>query len=261
MAARRKKAEPAPPVAPAAVVVTAPAPLAAPASVSLSRDLGVVGDPCDPARAAPLRVTATLRGPVVSVPGLDSLLAYAVALLAGREPLTHGDAGPLVEIPILREPAGRFHLCSAPVYAEAHYETRHRNRRFPMAEAQMLAAPDVRRINIQNGATKSFRVPYQQVHLADNEAAWACVGDADRIRDLLRVVGYLGRQRGVGKGPVLSWRVEPIDPWPGFPVVKDGRPTRPLPPDWPGVTCATRSLGVLTYPYWDKTARVPCLLA
>ena len=145
MAARRKKTEP---VAPAAVVVAAPAPLAAPASVSLSRDLGVVGEPCDPACAAPLRVTATLRGPVVSVPGLDSLLAYAVALLAGREPLTHGDAGPLVEIPILREPAGRFHLCSAPVYAEAHYETRHRNRRFPMVEAQMLAAPDVRRINI-----------------------------------------------------------------------------------------------------------------
>lgn len=252
MAARRKKTDAppaAPPPEPALVVVP---------SVALAQR---VGQPCDPARAEPLRIVATLDGPIVSVPMMDSLLAYTVAQRAGLPPIMVGDAYADIDIPVMRSPCGRFHLASAPIYRAECYDTRHRNRRFPMAEAQMFAAADVRRINIQNGATKSFRVPYQQMHLQGDQVLWYVTGDRERIETMLGDVLYLGKSRSVGKGRVVRWSVEPVaEPWPGFPVVADGRPMRPLPLDWPGVTVAERRLVTLSYPYTDSTRRQPCLV-
>lgn len=258
MATRRSKKAPASPPAaapdptpPATIVVAPPSALVAPR----------VGVPCDPSRAEPLRIVAHLDGPVVSVPMLDGILAATVALVERLPPAMAGDVYTEVEIPLMREPGGRFHLCSAPVYREEQYETRHRSRRFPMLEAQMLAAPALRRVNIQNGATKSFRVPYQQAHLVEDRALWYATGDRARVEEMLAITSHLGRQRGVGKGRVVRWQVEPVDePWPGFPLVLDGHPLRPLPLDWPGVTVATRRLSPLTYPYWDQTRRAPCLV-
>lgn len=220
-----------------------------------------VGHACDPARAEPLRVVAHLEGPIVSLPMLDSLLAKAIADLEGLPPVMVGDAYADIDIPVMRSPCGRYHLASAPIGRAECYEMRHRNRRFPMAEAQRFAAPEVRRINVQNGATKSFRVPYQQMHLQGDLVLWYATGDAERVRALLGLVSHLGRQRGVGKGRVARWTVERVsEPWPGFPVVLDGAPLRPLPLDHPGVTVATRKLATLTYPYSDTTRRQPCLV-
>lgn len=260
MAARRsKKADPAP-----AAASPAPAPEPAPTDAppaSLYVRPTRVGTPCDPARAEPLRVVAHLSGPVVSVPMLDSMLAALVALIERLPAVIVGEPYAEVDIPIQREPGGRFHLCSAPIYREERYETRHRNRRFPILEAQMLAGPSLKRVNVQNGPTKSFRIPYQQAHLLDDRVLWYALGDRARFEEMLGLIDYLGKQRGVGKGRVVRWQVERVEePWPGFPVVLDGTPLRPLPLDWPGVTRATRRLTPLSYPYHDQTRRAPCLV-
>lgn len=250
MAARRKPA-PAPPVAP--LVVAPPAPLAA---------RPVVGLPCPPEQAAPLRVVAEVVGPIVTVPRLDAMLAALEALRSGLPAMFDPAECADIEIPVVRSPCGRFHLCADPAYDEEHYETRHRNRRFPMAEAQMFAAPSLTRVNVQGGPTKSFRVPYQRFHVTGRKITWLCLGDAARIEGLLACTGYLGRQRGTGHGKVARWRVEPVtDVWPGFPILRNGAPLRVLPADHPGVTCGSRTFDTLTYPYWDKSRRQPCLVA
>lgn len=238
-----------------------PAPAAAPVVVAPPADLvRRAGRPCDPGLAEPLRIVAHLQGSIVTVPALDAMLAALVATVEGLPPVQTGDTYADIDIPILREPGGRFHLASAPIFREERYEMRHRNRRFPMTEAQMLGGADLRRVNVQNGATKSFRVPYQKTHLVDDRVLWYCQGDRKRIAWLLQTTDYLGRQRGVGAGRVVRWQVESVEePWPGFPVLLDGQPLRPLPLDWPGVTCAVRRLARLSYPYWETIGRVPCL--
>src|SRR6185503_291310 len=96
--------------------------------------------------------------------------------------------------------------------------------------------PTVRRVQLTAGATKSYRIPVEVGYLKGARAEWYCVGDADPIRSLLCHVTHLGKKRSVGKGEIAAWIVEECDAWKGFPIVRDGKPLRPLPLDWPGVT-------------------------
>lgn len=222
-----------------------------------------VGTPCDAARAASLRVTARLGGPV-RMPGgriaLDALLAYWVFAHANVPDTVASGEVLDVEIPILREPDGRFHLCSWSVFEIEQHELTYTNQRFPDAEAQGLGTPKLRRINIKAGRTKSYRLPRDVLHLVDDCITWWCIGDAERIRELLASVTHVGGKRSVGLGRVLEWTVEECEPWePGFPVVLDGRPLRALPPEWPGLGEDMRvERTALTMPYWLAERRQLC---
>lgn len=208
----------------------------------------------------PLHIVARLAGAVAersTSTMLDGLLAWAVALTLGLDPL-----GPIVqvEIPIQRSTCGRFHLCSQAFGRVEEQELRWKNQRFPLAEAQLLGSSKMRSLNLQSGPCRSYRVPLGTAHLVADRLEWWAIGDREEVTRLLAWVGYVGHRRAVGLGRVLEWIVEPCEPWgDGFPVVRDGLPTRPLPADWPGVReDAERAYAALSYPYWRRTEQELC---
>lgn len=212
-------------------------------------------------RFEPLSVTARVGRELV-IPdmgmALDSLLAMATCLRDQVPPANTAAEVLPIEIPVEREPAGRFHLCSNSVCDIAARAKRYTNKRPVIGEAQALAQT-AKRMQINAGPSKGYRIPYETQWPKDGELRWWCIGAAAEIRDLLGLIGYLGKRRGVGLGRVLEWSVEPCEPWSGgFPVVLDGRPLRPLPPDWPGLVDPTVIETTLTYPYWLTERRQPC---
>lgn len=224
-----------------------------------------LGSPVDPARVQPLEVRAHLVGRI-SLPNgpmaIDSLLASAVCLKAGvTAPVRVEDLRP-VEIPVAKEPRGRFHFASFSVGAFERFAPRWINRRFPIAEAQWMAAPSLRRIPISAGPCKSYRIPIEAGHVEGDVLTWYLLGDLDAVRGLLAVIDHLGKRRGVGLGRVVQWDVEPCEPWPSFPVVSpEGKALRTLPIDWPGLVEIETGFKTLTYPYWRREAEELCAMA
>jgi CRISPR type IV-associated protein Csf3 len=209
----------------------------------------------------PLVITARLAGGVSMPAGriaLDALLAAAVALRDELPPVSVAGVLP-IEIPIAREPDGRFHLASFSTSEWETFEARFVNRRFPVAEAQALAVEKFKRIQISTGPCKSFRIPLETGHVASDLLTWWCVGTAGEIAGLLALVTHLGKRRGVGLGRVADWTVQSCKPWgEGFPVVREGRALRPLPVDWPGLVDAELGYACLSYPYWQRPQEVLC---
>jgi CRISPR type IV-associated protein Csf3 len=163
-----------------------------------------------------------------------------------------------IEIPVQREPGGRFHLASLGEAEFEMFERRFVNRRFPLPEAQAIGEPKLRRILLSGGPSKNYRIPMETGHLRDDLITWWCVGDREEIGDLLPHVSHLGKRRAVGLGRVREWRVDPCEAWPGFPVVRDGRALRPLPTDWPGLDQPALAYRTLTYPYWERAREELC---
>lgn len=203
----------------------------------------------------PLQVTAHMGGPFIAMAGtvaLDALLAATVARVERLPPpIDHAALVP-IDIPVALSSCGRYHLCSHGISAQDAMETVYINTRFPVEQAQGMRGPKVRRLQLSTGATKSHRLPKAAGHA--EFLRWYCIGDPERIRGLLRLVGYIGSKRSVGFGRVRRWDVAPVEPWPnGFPVVLDGAPMRPLPADHPGVAPGARmDYGPLSYPYWQQ---------
>jgi CRISPR type IV-associated protein Csf3 len=189
---------------------------------------------------------------------LDSLLVYQVARERGLVCLDATMLSP-IEIPIAKEPGGRFYLCSAGQSVEIEAEMQHTVRRPIVAEAQRLATTRLRRIDITGGENKGYYLP-RPVGYLENGIEWWCLGEAEELRRLLSCVTHLGKRRAVGLGRVDAWSVEPCEPWPGFPVVRDGKPLRRLPIGWPGVEEARCGFGTIAPPYWDQSREEPCLL-
>jgi hypothetical protein len=209
----------------------------------------------------PLVVKCLLSAPMSSPDrhlALDALLAATVIRQTGQPQASAGHECVPVEIPIKRSSCGRFHMASLAQFAIEQRSSSFTNKRFPTKEAVKLSK--MKRVETSQGATKDFRIPREHLHIQDDEVVWYCVGNRVMILDLLCEVTSLGKRRAVGLGALVpgSWTVEPITPWQGFPVVRDGAPLRTLPLDWPGLVDFEPSHGNLTYPYWDKTKEVPC---
>lgn len=210
----------------------------------------------------PLCVRAVLAGPV-ALPGgslaLDGLLAAKVAEETGLPPPSvHGVQQ--VEVPLAKAPGGRFHLASFASFRWEVHEARWVNRRFPVPEAQALAGPKLRRITLSSGPCKSYRLPLEVGHVEADTLTWWCTGDAGEVQRLLALVTHLGKRRAVGHGRVREWLVEECQPWgEGFPVVRDGHPMRPLPPDWPGLSAQVElAYATLSFPYWLRHREEVC---
>lgn len=213
----------------------------------------------------PLEVVAHLRGAVCLPNGpiaLDGLLAAQVAA-RDNLPFAFDERGIApIEIPVQREPGGRFHLASISHQEIDQTELRWLNRRFPVAEAMVFGDAKLRRIDITAKDTKSWRIPLATFHAEHDRLTWWCIGEPDAIHELLKLCHYVGKKRAVGLGAVDRWSVTECEPWPGFPVLRDGLPLRSLPVDWPGLRPdAERGMAVLTYPFWrrhrEEEAAVP----
>jgi hypothetical protein len=205
----------------------------------------------------PIQITAHLQSEVVIPSGsiaIDAILAYAVAMRDRLPPPTFGVQP--VEIPVQREPGGRFHLASFASATWDSQETRYSNRRFPLAESIHLGA--IRRVNTAAGAERSYHLPYTAGHVRGDRLDWYAIADAGAVRDLLATIHYVGKRRTVSYGRVTRWEVESCSPWDGFPVVRDGQALRPLPLDWPGLDVTVAGYATLSYPYWDRTREEMC---
>lgn len=215
---------------------------------------------------APLQVDAILSGPVsFDRPiALDALLGFAIVDREGIAPAIREDAivdlSPWLDRVLERSACGRLYLASAGVVSVEARELRYIHRRFPVDVAQQPTGREMRRLHLSAGPAKSYRIPYERMHLVGDCVTWWCVGERDGIADLLASITHLGRKRAVGNGRVASWSVEPCDAWAdGFPVAHEGRPLRNLPADWPGLAPTTeRQWATLMPPYWRRSAEVEC---
>lgn len=216
---------------------------------------------------APLHVVAhvaesvVLRSPLM----LDAMLAWAVAAERNLLPPLAGQEPEPIEIPIEREPGGRFHLCSEGFAQVVDYEQRYKNRRAPVMQYARLGHGRIKRVDIAAGPNKGYRVPYELRLLAGGKIEWWCLGEPDEISRLLGFVRYVGKHRGSGKGRLdihgTPWTVEHCQPWPGFPVITvDGKPLRPLPLEWPGLSRPRKGFRCLTYPSWDHSNENLCAI-
>ncbi len=210
-----------------------------------------------------LIVTAHLRGGFVSrhPPQLDALLEWVAAERSGyRYPPAAGGDARSFDIPIADSHCGRYRLCSSAQFSAEEHEVHHKHRRAPWVEFARLGSNKIRRVNISLGENKSYRVPFVETHVAGDLLRWFCVGDASGIQSMLAEVRYIGRFRGAGQGRIVRWTVERAEPWPGFPVLRDGEPLRPLPEDVAPDAMAPRGFAALRPPYWDHAREEPCLL-
>lgn len=190
-----------------------------------------------------------LRDPIA----LDALLMGVVARRLGKLPPVSPDEVEPLEIPVRRSDCGRIYLCSSSIHHVERSALRYKQRRAPLQEYARVGSAKIKRADISVGANKSLRVPYVWQMLDGDRLDWFAVGEPDEIRALLADVHYLGKHTGSGKGRVRSWQVEPCEVWPGFPVVRDGRPLRNLPLEWPGLAAGHRSaMANLTPPYWMR---------
>lgn len=210
----------------------------------------------------PLRISARLVGAIANPTrriAIDALLAYAVALRDDLPPVANASEVLPIEIPLMRSPCGRFHMCSLSEHdAVIERETRYVNRRPVIAEAQLMAGDTVKTIQINGGPDKGYRVPMEVGHYSTGEVWWWAIGDADAVRELLKLVTHLGKRRAVGVGKVLAWEVVECEPWgDDYPVMRDGKPLRALPPEWPGCEGMRTARASLTYPYWLRESYQP----
>jgi CRISPR type IV-associated protein Csf3 len=212
----------------------------------------------------PIVVRAHMRSsvclPADSV-ALDSLLAAAVCVRDHIPPaLSEKDIVP-IEIPLAREPGGRFHLASVGHLSVLEHELQHTNKRAVVEEYKVLGKK-IGSVNLSSGHDKPARIPRPVMH-TDLVTWWAMATDVDDVRSLLGIVSHVGKKRSVGLGKVARWEVEATEPWgDGFPILlPDGTPTRPIPSDYSGVReDAQRGWRCVTYPYWRKSAEESCYL-
>lgn len=217
----------------------------------------MIGAP--PSTVDPLCVRARLGGAIRNPPKLDALLAAVIAARLNLPPVRRFDECEAIEIPVQREPGRRFHLVSWPQYRVEAHESRYKSRRPVIAEAQMFGSSAMKKIDIATGLSKGFRIPYNITHLENDELVWYCLGDREAITDLLGDVRHLGGLRGVGHGLLKELTVEPVAPWDGFPVLRDGFPLRALPPGYPGLRPGYMQEFVpLTYPYHSGAPEMLC---
>lgn len=219
----------------------------------------------------PLRITALLASDIANPlrpPALDALLAYARAVFEEqRDPPDPGAPCPTVDLSdvLARSACGRYYLASFGL-AEPEEWSRGRfvNRRFPIAEAQMMGSPKITTLNLSGGPAKSFRIPLETAWLKGDTIEWFAVGDAEKIRALLVWITHLGKRRGVGLGKIARWTVAPCDSWgDGFPVIRDARPLRNLPLDamHPEAAQPFEGYGVVSFPYFERDREELCILA
>ena len=117
----------------------------------------------------PLRVVAHVPGQILLGNrhlALDSLLASQVAIRDQLPPPATADECQAIEIPIQKEPGGRFLLCSFGDFELTEFEIKWVNRRAPVEQYQRLTNAKGK-VLITAGPDKSYRLPTEAAHLVD----------------------------------------------------------------------------------------------
>lgn len=208
----------------------------------------------------PLHVRAYVSQQLVLRSGtiaLDAVLEWIIWNRGSSKPVSSSGRGQrhpeLHEVVLFQD---QIALCSHAKPEMFEMERRYVNRRMPINLARHLC-DDVRRINMSVGAEKSYHIPYSTGFLKDGFVEWWLLGNPVHVASLLFKTRHIGARRGAGYGRVDRWEIAECSTWDGFPVVRDGKPLRALPHDWPGVFDAAPTFATLTAPYWDLTKEEP----
>lgn len=202
----------------------------------------------------PLKITAVLSGRVSfrDYIHLDALLAWAVAL---RDNLMATNENEIIDIdiPVEKEPGGRFHLSSVGLCDWEYRERAYLIRRFPIELA--VHHTKIRSVNLAAGAQKHHRIMYERGALVGDTIVFYCVGDKAEVAKLISLVSHIGARRAAGNGRVKHWDISECEPWEGFPILSPGgMPLRNLPHEHEGVSeNAEVRYGNVTYPYWRRS--------
>lgn len=219
----------------------------------------------------PLLVTARLISPLCQdAPNLDSLLEEAMlvkmpSIIASRNGYRHETAlnpqrGDVIQagripIPLGRRQLGKWNVpqCSSPILSEVQAETvGYVNRKFPTEYGFMLATKQQTKVSVADGEFRSYHLPRRERLVT--HVRWFAVGNANRMRQLLKAVVAIGKETNIGYGRVGEWTVERIDDdfsW--FADSPDGKVLmRPLPviKGLPEITGARKALASCVSPYW-----------
>ncbi len=169
-----------------------------------------------------LQTIAHMASPLVAYddwsPSLDALLEYVLLdrlNLITPNP-TKEDAErnlPLIfeQMPIARKMLNGewYWAVSSPHYIENHQQTTRFRKRWDYQEHHLEWGKKRAKVSGSEGHFKAYDLPrydreMQTIH-------WFCIGDRDRILELLQSVTHLGKKRSQGCGQVHKWEVLPFE--------------------------------------------------
>ena len=202
-----------------------------------------------------LQITATLKSPVIvgssAYMTLDGILGAVLF-----DQLQDVD-GAHAAIPV-KQTNGLFHASAVFIEAIDKGRTAFIAGLYPTHSLD----PDLILKNKRGGLHRSFDSSLTNVmntyrQITAPSATWYVVGDADRIRNLLNSVEFIGKRRASGFGQVASWSIERTgtDGLMGF----EGEPMRPIPVE---MFEGDKSLPIVDAAwkpaYWDLNNRSAC---
>lgn len=203
---------------------------------------------------APMRIQCVLLQEYVgrSAPNMDALL---IDLLSKREqPMPFGEpkAWAAPPIPIAKSGCGRYYMCSSGMFEVEEHDEFIMSSHAPWHAYARLGDASISRVDTSVSEDKSMFGRHSSSILKRDTIEWFALGEIDAVRAILTDCHYVGKYRAHGHGHVREWIVERTESWgEGFPVLRDGKPTRPLPLDAPGLAPGhRRAYHVLSPPYW-----------
>ncbi len=105
------------------------------------------------------------------------------------------------------------------------------------------------RLNVGSGRYRGYHMPV--FYRVADRVEWYVVGDAERIRHLLRTVTHVGKKTSQGWGSVSRWAVElHAEDWSCY---RDGKPMRAI-PQRGGILYGVRPS------YWIPQNQTECIL-
>lgn len=165
-------------------------------------------------------------------------------------------------LPLVIERSGMYWIsrCSDAEYTVAARDVAHWSKRTDIDTYLEVGARD-RAVSLKSDRYRNHRQPlYLEV---TDRVVWHCVGDGGRVRELLGLIGGLGKKRAVGFGAVANWEVESDDgDW--SLARPDGSLARPIPlrhKRFGELIDATRTMEVAPNPpYWSRHNDAICAM-
>lgn len=178
---------------------------------------------------------------------LDSLLAYLLAPFHKQAPeITRDDKPSFVPLPLdmwyINGVKGWKASALFPKDQEESlmfWRKKFRNNRVDLTQGSP---------SLTNGIYREYNVP-MPLSVCTEVSAW-CVGDRQRVKQLMKRLRYLGKKSSIGRGQIVDVDVEICGE--DFSMVRECRAMRWLPKQ--GSPRLVRTMP----PYWNNTNRVEC---
>lgn len=212
----------------------------------------------------PLMVRATLSTPYVPAEPdgsvhLDAILAYAVFAHLPYPVRTGGADGIVTPLPLklswIRDGLPLWACSDLRPQGDTLRDNAYWHKRWPDSHLEYM---DRRRANVKSGAYKEMRVPLATVQTPELRAV--CVGNAEKIEELLSHVSHVGKKPSQGYGRVSEWKVRPLGT-----TAEEAEATallaRPVPLDYlGGLDSGVARRGGFTSPYWYAPWHCPVVV-